>query len=616
MDTTARSRDPVCRMTADATSGFSAEHEGRRYYFCSDLCCRLFKSDPGRYAGPAAVVPTGGARRIAYFSMEIAADDRMPTYGGGLGVLAGDTLRSFADLGIPAVGVSLLYKNGYFRQRIDAEGVQREEAETWRPRDVLSLLDVRVHVDIEGRRVMLKTWQYDVVGAGGYRVPVFLLDADAEENAEADRALTGWLYGGDQRCRLSQEVMLGVGGVRALRALGYSGIERFHMNEGHAALLALELLRESYASGGYWDFEAVRDRCVFTTHTPVSAGHDRFAYDLFQAVVRDAISLDVVRMLSGPEELNMTRLALNTSRYVNGVAKKHGEVSRAMFAGYPVDSITNGVHSRTWTSEPFQQLYSRYIPGWVTDPFSLRNAVSIPKREIREAHATAKRALMDEVNRRAGRKFDTEALTIGFARRATLYKRPDLVFMDPEKLVNATNGTGPIQIVFAGKAHPADDEGKELIRRIVKTSSRLADSVRVVYLENYDMQLGRLITAGVDLWLNTPRRPLEASGTSGMKAAHNGVPSLSVLDGWWIEGHVEGVTGWAVGPAATEAGPQDDADRLDAADLYRKLGAVVLPMYYGERDAWVEVMRQTIALNASFFNTHRMVQQYAANAYI
>lgn len=602
-------------MEVAPTAAFWAEYQSQRFFFCSDLCCRLFKSDPDRYTGALATVTLGGPRRIAYFSMEIAADDRIPTYGGGLGVLAGDTLKSYADLRIPAVAVSLMYKNGYFKQRVDAQGAQEETGEVWQPSDVASLLDARVHVYIEGRRVALKIWHYDILGSAGYRVPVFALDADVEENTDADRRLTDWLYGGDERYRLAQEVILGMGGVRALRALGYTAIERFHMNEGHAALLSIELLRESYSARGYWNFDGVQIMCVFTTHTPISAGHDRFNYELVQDVVRDTAPLDVIKMLAGAEELNMTRLALNTSRYVNGVARKHAEVSREMFAGYSIDSITNGVHSNTWTSEPFRRLYQLYIPGWANDPFSLRNAVGIPNAEIWEAHAEAKAALIDQVKQRTGTAFGADVFTIGFARRATMYKRPDLVFTDNQQLIDAASAEGPIQILFAGKAHPRDEAGKELIRRIVHISTQLPAHVKVLYLENYDLALGRLLTSGVDLWLNTPQRPLEASGTSGMKAAHNGIPSLSVLDGWWIEGHIEGVTGWSIGPASADH-VADDANDQDANDLYQKLRTVILPLYYQDRERWIDVMRQAIAFNASFFNTHRMAQQYAANAYV
>ena len=609
-------KDPVCGMDVRPDEGLSLSHHGQTFYFCSQLCMRTFRAHPEHYGGLPAAAGDVRARRIAYFSMEVAIDPRMPTYSGGLGVLAGDALRSCADLRIPVVGLTLLYWNGYFDQKLDEWGNQREVLVQWDPATFARLLPGTVQVAIEGRPVAIRAWQYDIRGCTGYSVPLILLDTRLDENASEDRELTSSLYGGDERYRLVQEIILGVGGVRMLRALGYSALERFHLNEGHASLLALELLRETAGEDGpQWDFKAVRRQCVFTTHTPVPAGHDQFSYDLVNRLLGESIPSELLRMLGGTDRLNMTLLAMNLSQYVNGVAKKHGEVSQAMFPGHAIDSITNGVHSRFWTCDSFAKLYDRYIPGWVSDPFLLRNAVSIPKDEIWEAHVAAKTRLIDEASRRARAALAPNALTIGFARRATQYKRLGLVFTDPQQLRHIARTAGPIQIVFAGKAHPKDEPGKELIRRVFHHARELKDEVKIAYLENYDIEMGRLLTSGVDLWLNTPLRPLEASGTSGMKAAHNGVPSFSIRDGWWIEGHIEGVTGWSIGPDAPEA-PGHDSDVRDAEDLYRKLETAIAPLYFGERGRWIEVMRHAIALNASYFNTHRMVQQYATSAYV
>ena len=611
-----RVKDPVCGMAVPIEEGRPAFHHGATYYLCSDLCQRMFLADPEKYSGRTTGVPpdqTAIVRRIAYFSMEVAVDPRMPTYSGGLGVLAGDTLRSFADLKIPVVAVSLLYRKGYFDQRLDADGNQREKPVEWNPTELLRPLPTTVEVPIEGRSVAVQAWQYDVVGITGHTVPLLLLDTDREGNAPADRALTSWLYGGDEQYRLAQEIILGVGGLRMLQALGYTELTRFHMNEGHASLLALELLREHRREEAEWDFNEVRSRCVFTTHTPVAAGHDQFSYDLATRMLGSHLPLDVVQMLGGKDRLNMTLLALNMSTYVNGVAKKHGVVSQEMFPGYAIDSITNGVHSVTWTSESFQQLYDHTIPGWRSDPFSLRYAISLSNQEIWEVHVKAKAALLAEVQQRTRQQLRLDTFTIGFARRATLYKRADLVLSAPGELIDVAKKAGPLQILFAGKAHPKDEPGKDMIRRIVQAAKQLERDVTILYLDNYDMTLARLMTAGVDLWLNTPQRPLEASGTSGMKAAHNGVPSLSVLDGWWVEGHIEGVTGWSIGSRALG---QVTEPVEEARELYQKLRWTILPMYYQSRDRWIDVMRHTIAFNASFFNTHRMVQQYAANAYV
>ena len=559
-------------------------------------------------------------RKIAYFSMEIALAPGMATYSGGLGVLAGDTIRSAADLRIPMVAVTLLHRKGYFRQRLDASGWQIEEPAGWNVETILEEMPGRAAVTLEGRTVHIRSWRYEVSGSGGSRVPVYLLDADLPENSDWDRTLTHFLYGGDQHYRLCQEVVLGIGGVRMLRALGYESIDRFHMNEGHASLLVLELLDEEIKRAGrpsitHDDIEAVRKKCVFTTHTPVPAGHDQFPMDLVQRILgrREVYDMEDVFCCEG--RLNMTFLGFNLSHYINGVAKKHGEVSRQMFARYTIDSITNGVHAATWTAQPFRELYNRYIPGWQQENFSLRYALSIPKQEIWSAHLEAKMALIQHVNRQTNLGMNAEDLTIGFARRFATYKRADLLFQDIARLKSISSSAGPFQFIYAGKAHPQDQAGKELIQRIFQLKESLKDNIKVAYLENYDLELGKTITSGVDLWLNTPQPPLEASGTSGMKAALNGVPSLSVLDGWWIEGCIEGVTGWSIG--ANGRGAEEAVDRSkDASSLYEKLEQIVAPLFYRDRDGFIDTMRHAIALNGSFFNTHRMVLQYVLKAYL
>lgn len=558
----------------------------------------------------------GQADTIAYFSMEIALDPAMPTYCGGLGVLAGDTIRSAADLQVPMVAVTLLYRHGYFRQHLDPSGWQTEEEIEWDVPEFCQELPARVQVSIEGRMIQLRAWHYPVVGIGGHAVPVLLLDADLPENSAWDRALTHHLYRGDFHYRLCQEIILGMGGVRMLSALGYHDVRRFHMNEGHSAFLGLELLDErarSFNRAAFNDDDvlAVRAKCVFTTHTPVPGGHDKFPLDHVARILgrTDLFTMHEVFCCAG--ELNMTYLALNLSHYVNGVAKKHGEVSRLMLTPrdsthhYQIDSITNGVHLGTWAAPSFVELFDHHVPGWRRDNPGLRNALRIPMAEIWQAHQAAKTRAIDEVNRRTDAHFDLETFTIGFARRATSYKRPDLLLSDPPRLREIASREGRLQIIYSGKAHFGDDAGKRIIQHIVRMRDSLGPDVRIVYLENYDWELGRLLTSGVDLWLNTPLPPLEASGTSGMKAALNGVPSLSVLDGWWIEGCIEGFTGWAV-----EGSPEGAA-----SSLYRQLEHVVIPLYYGNRDRFIEVMRHAIALNASHFNTQRMIGEYIVKAY-
>jgi starch phosphorylase len=556
-------------------------------------------------------------RTIAYFSMEVALESHLPTYSGGLGVLAGDMLRSAAELGLPMVGVTLLYRKGYFFQRLDDEGHQHEEPAAWPVEGFLLPTDSTCQLEVEGRKVTVRAWRYLITGMSGAVVPVLLLDTDVTGNDPYDRSLTDYLYGGDERYRLCQEVILGVGGVRMLRALGYSRVVRFHMNEGHAALLALELFAEELkrAPGKREDaIERVKRMCVFTTHTPLPAGHDQFPLGLAQGVLSPD-QWDALRALGCCDQaLNMTFVALHLSDYVNGVTKRHGEVSRTLFPDYPIGSITNGVHSATWTAPVFRALYDRHIPDWRKDNLSLRYALGIPLDAIRQAHHEAKHRLIQEVNSRVNAGFDQDAFTVGFARRAAAYKRPDLLFYDPDRLRRIALQHGPLQVVFAGKAHPRDEEGKALIQKIFRWGKELRPDVKIAYLPNYDMELGLVLTAGADLWLNTPQPPHEASGTSGMKAAHNGVPSLSVLDGWWLEVPMEGVTGWAIG--SRDRGPSfERRDDEDAQDLYRKLEETILPLYYGDPLRWAELMRFTIALNASFFNAQRMVQQYVIHAY-
>jgi len=610
-------KDPVCGMTVQPGREMTAFYQDQKVHFCSEFCRDRFFQHPEAYTDVlvnTAQDEVKADRQIAYFSMEVGVGSAMPTYGGGLGILAGDTLKSCADLRVPTVGVTLLYRKGYFHQKLDSGGGQEEWAEQWHPEDFLQPLPETIRVEIEQRMVQVRAWQYDIVGLSGYTVPLLLLDTDIDSNSGFDRSLTDSLYGGDDRYRLAQEALLGIGGIKMLNALGYNGIKRFHMNEGHASLLILELLeRDNGTQPDHWNFAGIRNQCVFTTHTPVPAGHDQFSYELVQQMLGQVVPFEVLQMLSGSNRLNMTLLGLNMSHYVNGVAKRHEEVSQAMFPGYPIHHITNGVHSWTWTCDSFRTLYNRHIPGWSNDPAMLRQAINIPGEEIWQAHLEAKTYLLSLVKEQTNASLSTDILTIGFARRATAYKRADLIFSNLDWLTAIAQQTGALQFVFAGKAHPKDFGGKDLIRRIFEVSQQLQNRVAIVFLENYDIDLARSIVSGVDVWLNTPQRPMEASGTSGMKAAHNGVPSFSILDGWWIEGHLEGITGWSIGSQE----PEDSAANWqDAEDLYHKLQDVIVPMFYHDRNRWIEVMRHAIAVNASYFNTHRMVQQYVTNAYL
>ncbi|HLP97344.1 MAG TPA: alpha-glucan family phosphorylase [Sideroxyarcus sp.] len=570
-----------------------------------------------------------GKDYIAYFTMEIGLEESMPTYAGGLGILAGDTVRSAADLGIPMVVVTLLHRKGYFRQHLDASGWQSEEDVTWPVTELLQEMAPRCALEIEGRQVQLRAWKYEVKGIGSYAVPVYFLDTDLEQNAAVDRSLTDHLYGGDMRYRLCQESVLGIGGVRMLHALGYNGIKRFHMNEGHAALLTLELAYE--LSRQAWDVayeqtmhsitseivHLVKPKCIFTTHTPVPAGQDKFPLELVQQVITGYHGAFAEREQEFCPDgvLNMTLLALDNSHYINGVAKSHGHVAQQMFSKYDIHSITNGVHAATWAAPAMAKMFDEHIPGWREDNSSLRYALNIPKRYVWAAHRQAKAALIGKVNTLTGAGLEAEVFTIGFARRAAVYKRAELLFWDTARLVEIARNAGPFQLVYAGKAHPQDTAGKEVIRHIHEIKESLKGKIKLVYLEDYDIGLAKLMTSGTDLWLNTPQPPLEASGTSGMKAAVNGIPSLSILDGWWGEGCIEGVTGWAIGKGREAGVDSPDTRAEDAQALYNKLEMIILPMYSNEQDRYGEVMRHAIALNASFFNSERMLTQYITKAY-
>jgi starch phosphorylase len=548
-------------------------------------------------------------QKIAYFSMEIGLSNDIHTYNGGLGILAGDTIRSSADLRVPLVGITLVSKKGHFRQELTSDGKQVEYPDPWEPSEHMQLLSTEAKVQIQERDVTIRPWLYTVKSQTGGVVTVYLLDTDLQANAPEDRAITSFLYGGDERYRLKQEIVLGIGGVKILDTLGLN-IRKYHMNEGHSSLLALELLRKNGM-----DIEKVRKLCVFTTHTPVEAGHDKFCYELVREVLGDTIPFDILKKLGGQERLNMTLFALNLSNYYNGVAKRHRDSSKAMFPGYEIRAITNGVHSYTWTCESFRNLYDKYFPGWADEPDLLVRADGILSEDVWRAHQEGKKVLIDYVNKVTDAGMNRDTLTIGFARRATGYKRMDLLFSDLERLKRA-NRKGRIQLIFSGIANPKDDSGWKLIEQIFGYMKKLKDEIRIVYLANYDMDLAAKLVSGVDVWLNTPLRPLEASGTSGMKAAHNGVINFSVLDGWWIEGWIEGVTGWAIGPQPNENVSAEEGRRRELDDLYNKLEYIIAPLFYSRRDDWIKMMKNSIGKIANHFNSHRMMQRYATEAYL
>jgi starch phosphorylase len=576
-----------------AKAAYSVEVRGGTYYFSSELCRDTFIE----------------GEKIAYFSMEIGLESDIPTYSGGLGVLAGDVIRSSADLLIPMVAVTLVNRKGYVRQRLTPDGDQIDLPDEWDPGEHMRELPQRVTVRIGDANVAIRAWLYDYWSPVGGLVPVFFLDTDLPENAPEDRGITDHLYGGDQEYRLKQAVVLGIGGARMLDALDIR-VGKYHINESHSSLLTLELLKRPGM-----DEEKVQTHCIFTTHTPVAVAFETFPQDMAARLLRGEIPPTLLGEYIGEDGLALATLAFRLSRYVNGVTTAHMNFSRRLFPGFHIRAVTNGVHPHTWTSGPFRDLYDRYIAGWAQEPELLVRVDEIPHEDIRHAHQQAKQALVDYVREKNGVDLDPRVLTIGFARRAAAYKRATLLFSDLDKLREAGR-QGAIQLVFSGKAHPADAVGKQEIREVHNAMRDLEGEVTAVYLENYTMDLAALMTTGVDVWLNTPLPPYEASGTSGMKAALNGVVNFSVLDGWWIEGWIEGTTGWAIGPGPGAPVSEADRRRRELQDLYSKLEYLIIPTYYLRKDEWATIMRSSIAKIAYYFNTHRMMRRYATEAYL
>ncbi len=587
-------KDPVCGMPLDPSkTQFATNFLSRQYYFDSEYCMNNFVE---------------GAK-IAYFSMEIGVNSNVPTYSGGLGVLAGDVIRSSADLRIPLVALTLISKKGYLKQKITPDGWQIEYPEEWDPSNFMKLLPETATVRISGRNVRIGVWVYEQESQTGGTIPVLFLTTDLEGNTQEDREITSFLYGGDENYRLKQEIVLGIGGLRILEALKIN-VKKYHMNEGHSSLLTLELLRNNDLNA-----DKVKNLCVFTTHTPVAAAFDKFSYDMISEVLETGVPEETLKEYGGYDRLNITLLALNLSKYTNGVTEAHMEYSRKLFPGYHIQEITNGVHSYTWTCPYFRALFDKYIHRWANEPELLVRVDTIPDEELWEAHMKAKQDLLNLVKEKTATQMETDTLTIAFARRATEYKRAMMIFSDLEKL-REIQKQGRIQLIFAGKAHPKDEMGKRLIKDIHDCMGQLKNEIDVVYLENYSMEMAGKLVSGADIWLNTPLPPFEASGTSGMKAAHNGVVNFSVLDGWWIEGCVEGLTGWAIGPHPDQTSGEDERRKRELADLYNKLEYLVIPKFYEQRDDWIDMMKNSIGKIAYYFNSHRMMRRYATEAYL
>lgn len=549
---------------------------------------------------------------VAYFSMEIGLDSRIPSYAGGLGILAGDTLKAALDLRIDMIGVTLLYKQGYFRQKINSDGEQIEEPEIWDYASLLSLMPVQPKITIAGETVFLKVWRYSITKPDcDHLVHVYFLDTDVEGNSDMIRSLSSRLY--PTHNQLLQEIVLGIGGIQCLNEMGYGVLDNYHLNETHASLAILGLLNKMKEP------EKVKERVCFTTHTPLAGGHERWKKSDLHATLSETFTKHIPPHLwerdeHGNDILNMAKLCLNFSKYANGVALKHQSVSQQMYPQYPIKAVTNGIHSSTWASPHFVRLFDEYIPQWSDWAFNLRQVLKIPDELIIKAHKSAKSNLSEYINTlNIGFKyiFDPEVFTIGFARRAASYKRHNFIFTDMDRLESIASKHGGLQLVFAGKAYPTDNEGKKIIQQIHDIAQQTSGAIRIFYIPDYSIETGRLITSGVDIWLNNPLPPLEASGTSGMKASLNGVPNFSILDGWWIEGCIEDTTGWAIG----ELCEGDRCTPVELEDLYTKLDTIIIPAFH-DASKWAHIMKQSIAINGSYFNTHRMLVEYISEAYI
>ena len=539
--------------------------------------------------------------KIAYFSAEIGLSSSLPTYSGGLGVLAGDHIKASADAGIEMLGISLLYKEGYFKQLLDKEGNQKEEYPRFELGDHLSLLPDKFSIKIRGREVWIQAYEYLHTSETGHIIPIYFLDTDIDENISEDRMITLRLYSGDKNHRILQESILGFGGIRFLDAYDFDSIEKFHMNEGHSSFLTLALL-EKYNKNE----EKVKSMCHFTTHTPVAAGHDNFSTERCSNILNSLMPNDLNLPSIKDNRLHMTELGLYYSNTANGVSKLHGKVAQDQFPDFDIDYITNGVYHPHWIGDSFAQLFDDYFKNWKIDPNLLLNVDNIDNEKIISAHKQQKDELINYANLFTENKLSSDVLTIGFARRAAEYKRAGLIFSNIEKLIEI--GSGKIQMIFSGKAHPNDIKGKQIIKEVVNNANQLVDEVNIVFLENYNMHLGRLITSGVDLWLNTPIRPNEASGTSGMKAALNGVPNLSVIDGWWAEGCKDNENGWAIGS------PDSCNDIADAESLYFKLENQIINTFYNDKIKWIQIMKNSIKTGVDF-TAHRMVNDYKDKFY-
>ncbi len=538
---------------------------------------------------------------IAYFSAEIGISPNLPTYSGGLGVLAGDHIKAAADKGVNMCAVTLLYKEGYYKQHLNEQGEQSETYPKFDPFPMLEKENIEnFSIPLQNRDVYIDVYRLDYKGIEDHCIPIYFLDTDNNKNNKEDRNISLRLYSGNKDCRILQEAILGFGGIRLLEKLNINNIKTYHMNEGHCSFLVLELLSKLK------NHNKVKELCHFTTHTPVPAGHDEFSIERCKRILNNLIPESSEISIFENNRLHMTKLGLNFSRSANGVSKLHQKVAQEQFPNHKINYITNGVHHSHWICTPYQDIFNKYLPNWKKNPLELLDIEKISNDKLMDEHQHMKDRLLLYANSQTSKALDNKILTIGFARRAATYKRINLIFNDLEKLINIAEHK--IQIIFSGKAHPKDEGGKKLIKEVFLNAHKLEGKIKVIYLDNYNMWLGKLITSGVDVWLNTPLRPNEASGTSGMKAALNGVPNLSILDGWWEEGCKDNINGWAIGNDSNS----DDIN--DANQLYDILKNKVIPIFYNDKQAWAQLMRESIK-SATNFTALRMIEEYNEKFY-
>ncbi len=555
---------------------------------------------------------------IAYFVMECAVDSKIPTYSGGLGILAGDTLQSFADLEVPAVCITLLWKKGFSNQSLSGNGTQFDSIQEWDIEKYMQPTNMKITIPLGDKDIVVTAYKYTVESIkGNNEIDVYFLTPDVPENDAETRKICDRLYIGGGLTRLKQEIILGIGGYEMLKEIKYKPF-LYHINESHSAFLIAGLMKDMK------DLNKVKSRVVFTTHTPIPAAFDKFKMkdisDMLNRYCNKQVLYDVYReKLNDNDEINLSWLAIRNAKNVVAVSRKHKFVSESIFQGHKLKYVTNGVHHVKWTSSHHKMLYSKYIKGWEDDPNLLRGAACIPDSEFAQAHILSKEALIETINSETDASFTVENFTIAMAKRVTRYKRNNLILSEPDKLIEIAEKKGCIQIVFAGKAHPADTDGKLMIKSIhdsAKYISSKTKKVKIVFLENYNIHMANIILTGVDLWLNNPTRPLEASGTSGIKASLNGVPNFSVLDGWWLEACIEGINGWGIGPKSAWTDLSHSIDMQDLNDIYGKLEFIILDLYYKNFSFYLKIMKMAVSTIAPHFNTNRMVSEYVTNLYL